>query len=468
VLLSDFIKKSKQQAPRQQRKQAPPQQKKGKPPLLSMMLGQRPVQQLVGDAPAPTQAFWSAVDYPGEMEALLEARTPFGVAVKRMSSATFQRLLTLLKSHRAKVPLFVDSGAYSESRDAPFTDTDWTRALERYVEIAKVAGPRAFFVAPDEIGSFEGTERRLEATGGRLRELLDLGSHVLIAVQPGPGSLTEREARLMRAAGLEGRDNVHPALPWTRKVPVKPSMQELAGFLRARRPEYVHFLGLGEKNRDWDWDRLARIVAKASPATTMSGDSNRFGAMRGYGEGTSRVRPLTRAAEIAELSRMQLAPFAQEYDLVDEQGVPLGQSSENYVNVSAWTSAQQRRDIARHALLQGDMARLFIEDPDDFMQQYSLIDAPYLSDAVDAAWAKRAEGMADDRRRFLATRAVLKPAPTPQQLARMFQRDMGVAMQDERASAWLRRNGVERVRSQEDRRYVADLLERAVLRGERI
>jgi hypothetical protein len=76
--------------------------------------------------------------------------------------------------------------------------------------------------------------------------------------------------------------------------------------------------------------------------------------------------------------------------------------------------------------------------------------------------------MADDRRRFLATRAVLKPAPTPQQLARMFQRDMGVAMQDERASAWLRRNGVERVRSQEDRRYVADLLERAVLRGERV
>jgi len=467
MLLSDAIKKPKKQAAPQQRKQAPPQ-KKEKPALLSMMLGQRPVQQLVGDVPAPTQAFWSAVDYPGEMEALLEARTPFGVAVKRMSAATFQRLLTLLKSHRAKVPLFVDSGAYSESREAPFTDADWTRALERYVEIAKVAGPRAFFVAPDEIGSFAGTEKRLEATAGRLRELLDLGSHVLIAVQPGPGSLTERESRLMRAAGLEGRANVHPALPWTRKVPVKPSMQELADFLRHRKPRYVHFLGLGEKNRDWDWDRLARIVAKASPATTMSGDSNRFGAMRGYGEGTSRVRPLTRAAEIAELSRMQIAPFAQEYDLVDEQGMPLGQSTENWVNVAAWTTADDRREIARRALLPQDMAAVFIENPDDFVEQFDLLDAPFLLDEVDHAWAKRAEGMADDRRRFLATRAVLKPAPTPQQLARMFQRDMGVAMQDERASAWLRRNGVERVRSQEDRRYVADLLERAVLRGERV
>ena len=478
MLLSDFLKKPKKQASRQQRKQAPrpqaaPRQQKERPPLLSMLLGQRPVEQLVGDAPAPTQAFWSAVDYPGEMEALLEARMPFGVAVKRMSSATFQRLLTLLKSHRAKVPLFVDSGAYSESRESPFTDADWTRALDRYVEIAKVAGPRAFFVAPDEIGSFEGTEKRLEATGGRLRELLDYGSHILVAVQPGPGSLIEREARLMRAAGLTKQDNAHPALPWTRKVPVKPSMQELADFLRHRKPRYVHFLGLGEKNRDWDWDRLARIVAKASPDTTMSGDSNRFGAMRGYGEGTSRVRPLTRAADIADLSGGRFAPFAQEYDLVDEQGMPLGQSTENWVNVAAWTTANDRREIARRALLPQDMAAVFIENPDDFVEQFDLLDAPFLLDEVDNAWAARAQRMlggrlSGDRRRFLATREVLKPAPTPQQLGRMFQRDMGVSMQDERAVAWLRRNGVERVRSQEDRRYVADLLEDAVLRGKRI
>lgn len=438
------------------------------PPLLSMMLGRRTGESLVGDVAAPSQAFWSAVDYPGEMEALLEARMPFGVAVKRMSSGTFQRLLTLLRTHRARVPIFVDSGAYSESLDKPFTDADWSRALDRYVEIAKVAGPRAFFVAPDEIGSFEGTERRLASTGGRLKELIDLGSHVLIAVQPGPGSLEEREGRLLRASGLIGIDNVHPALPWTRKVPVKPTMRELATFLAHRKPSYVNFLGLGEKNRDWDWDNLAKIVAKASPGTVMSGDSNRFGAMRGYGEGTSRVRPLTRAAEIAELEGMRLSPFAQEYDLVDEQGTPLGQSTENYVDVAEWTTAEQRRDIARRARLQGDMARVFIDHPEDFMEQFDLLDAPFLSDALDTAWAARAERMAGDRRRYLATRSVLRPAPSQQQLQRMFERDMQMSMDDPRAIKWLRRKGVERVRTQEDRRYVADMLENAVLRGERI
>ena len=183
--------------------------------------------------------FWSGIDYPGEFHALMERRVPFGIATvpsgpgrKGMSLDDFEQLLRLLRStrdSRSSAPIFVDSGAYRETSGTTYTEADWDQVLDRYQRVAEAAGPgasgappRVFVVAPDVVGSFSGTEARLAGRGPQLKALVALGAHILLPIQPGPGTLQEREARLRTAAGvgpagssssrdLQGREAVHPA-----------------------------------------------------------------------------------------------------------------------------------------------------------------------------------------------------------------------------------------------------------------
>ena len=428
-------------------------------------------------APTPTGStlvFWSAVDYPGEYQALLEASTPVGVAVKRMSRRVFDQLVRTIRATRisSPTPIFVDSGAYSEST-GKFSDADWGLVLDRYQALADAGGARVVLVAPDEIGSFAGTEARLEKAAPRLRALLATGAHLLLPLQPGSGSLAEREARLRVAARLSDRRldaQVHPALPWTNKVPDKPSMTELSAYVRTRRPLRLHFLGVGDQNPAWP--ALVAEVHAASPSTLVQGDSNRFGAMRAEG------RPLTRAGQLVDLGVLAVNPFEEgDASLTDEDGETLGHYDESVVDLADWTTPEERRRIATEAGFDSAWVPLFVRDPSAFMDEVDSADWGYLHEAMDAAWVRRSARFAPDRRRHLATRRILTPPPPASALLRALQTESGRPVHDPELRGWLRDRGVlvvdgefrllaGRPNPEAARRRLADALEEDGLHGE--
>jgi len=409
--------------------------------LLSSQVRMFPASGLPGPAP---RVFWSASDFPGDFQALLEAKVPFGVAVKRMTKENFKALVAALRATKnlSKAPVFVDSGAYSESGPR-FTAADWVKVMVRYQALAKIGGDRMYFVAPDEVGSFAGTESRLAAYATELRGLLRAGSHLLIAIQPGPGSLGEREARLLSAAKLSlGRDGaqVHPALPWTKKVP-KPSYAEVRAWLRVRQPTLIHVLGVGDRNKEWS--ALAEMVASASPSTQVQGDSNRWGAMRQEG------RPLTRAGELVDMGLLDINPFdGSDESLTDEEGERLGDETENLFTLHDWTTAAERGRIAKEAVLDESLVDLFVKGSvEDFLEARRALEeetgaGDYLHEALDMAWGRRAERFAPDRRRHLANRHVLRTPPSAESLLRWVETDSGRPRTDLDILRWLKDAGV--------------------------
>lgn len=390
------------------------------------------------NGPTPTpRVFWSASDFPGDFQALLEAKVPLGVAVKRMTKENFNALVAALRATKnlSTVPMFVDSGAYSESGKR-FTEADWVLVMERYARLA-VGGSRMYFVAPDEVGSFEGTERRLANTAPQLRALLRTGAHLLLPIQPGPGSLGEREARLLSAAKLS-RDGaqVHPALPWTTKVP-HPSASQVSAWLRVRRPILLHFLGAGDRNPEWP--ELVEWVRTASPSTQVQGDSNRWGAMRQEG------RPLTRAGELVDMDLLELEPFDEiDADITDAEGEVLGDEEEKLFTLLAWTSPKERSRIAQEAHLDDSLVALFVSGPvEHFIDARSALEeetgaGDYLHEALDMAWGRRAERFAPDRRRHLANRHVLRTPPSAESLLRWVETDSGRPLTDLDIIRWLK------------------------------
>ena len=408
--------------------------------LLSSQVRMFPASGLPGPAP---RVFWSASDFPGDFQALLEAKVPLGVAVKRMTKENYKALVAALRATKnlSTVPMFVDSGAYSESGKR-FTEADWVLVMERYARLA-VGGSRMYFVAPDEVGSFEGTERRLANTAPQLRALLRTGAHLLLPIQPGPGSLGEREARLLSAAKLSlARDGaqVHPALPWTAKVP-HPSASQVSAWLRVRRPILLHFLGAGDRNPEWP--ELVEWVRTASPSTQVQGDSNRWGAMRQEG------RPLTRASRLVDMDLLDLEPFDEvDADITDAEGEVLGDEEESLFTLLEWTSPKERSRIAQEALLDDSLVALFVSGPiEPFIDARRALEeetgaGDYLHEALDAAWVRRAERFAPDRRRHLANRHVLRAPPSAESLLRWVETDSGRPLTDLDITRWLKDAGV--------------------------
>ena len=406
--------------------------------------------------------FWSAVDFAGEYQALMEKGVPIGIAVKparvafkgsatepavpgakgRISEPAFQQLVRLVRATNRtnRVPIFVDSGAYSESATETFIEADWDVVLDRYEALAKAGGDRIFLVAPDAVGSFAGTEARLRKAAPRLRTLLNLGAHILLPLQHRKGSsLAQNAADLERAAGF-GHDDfaqVHPAIPWTNKVPVKPSMDDLAAYLRGRSPARIHFLGVGKENADWK--RISRTVRSASPGTILQGDSNRFGAMRAKG------RPLTRAGRLVDTGALEVDPWSgADADITDEEGESIGEQSENLLDLFAWTTPAERHRIANDAMLEQALVPLFVEGPiEDFLEAREEAErGDYLHEAVDAAWVRRAGRFAPDTRRHLATRRVLSSPPSEEGLLRWLEQEVGLPLSDPRVGAWMAGVGV--------------------------
>ena len=225
-------------------------------------------------------------------------------------------------------------------------------------------------------------------------------------------------------------------------MPVKPSMDALAAYLRGRSPARIHFLGVGKENADWK--RISQTVRSASPGTILQGDSNRFGAMRAEG------RPLTRAGRLVDMGALELNPWSgTDADITDDEGESLGDETENLLDLFAWTTPAERRRIAEDAVLddsdEGEaLIDLFVKGPiEDFLEaREEAGGGDYLYEAVDAAWARRAARFAPDRRRHLATRRVVSPPPSEEGLLRWLEQEAGLPLSDSRVGAWMAGVGV--------------------------
>jgi hypothetical protein len=99
-------------------------------------------------------------------------------------------------------------------------------------------------------------------------------------------------------------------------------------------------------------------------------------------------------------------------------------------------------------MLEEDLLDLFVSGPiEDFFDARAARQEEtgvwdYLHEAIEAAWARRAERFAPDRRRHLATRRVLAPPPSEQSLLRAVERQSGLPVTDPRVVAWMRDAGV--------------------------
>lgn len=459
--------------------------------------------------------FWSGVDFPGEFRAFLEHGVPFGIATvppgpgrKGMSLGDFDQLLRLVRATRNDpTPIFVDSGAYRETSGTTYTEADWDHVLDRYRRVTEAAGPgsrgappRVFVVAPDVVGNFAGTEARLAGRGPALRALVAAGAHVLLPLQPGPGTLVEREVRLRAAAGFgpagsasgrdpHGREAVHPAFPWTKKAKPHPPLESATGdsvaaFLRARRPDRVHFLGVGEKSTaasapQGTWVQIVATVARASPQTQLQADANKLGAM------TAQGRPYTRAGVLVDAEVVALRPFDDDdAEVMDADGNRLGGSTENVVALVDWTTPAERRRIGVAGGLDADEIVLFARDPDRFFEDKGADDetwddrSAWLHAAIDDAWVDRAERFAStalranpdlvgDRRRHLQVRHLLHEPPEAEKLLAWVEKDSGRSVADPAVTTWLQDVAEVRVREIRGKRELglltlpADPVERA-------
>lgn len=198
----------------------------------------------------PSGYFLSGSNRPAEIRSLGTIGLDIGVCVECLSENGIKELEALAGSD---VLVFADSGAFSEVAFSPetgrlevtnpITEQEWSRRLSTMARLARSLGPQLFAVAPDLVGSQEGTLERLGRYSAEVRSLHSAGARVLVAMQKGELEQSDFADAVDRALGF---DSWIPALP-CKKAATSP--EEVARFLASRNPEHVHLLGLGIRNR---------------------------------------------------------------------------------------------------------------------------------------------------------------------------------------------------------------------------
>jgi hypothetical protein len=152
------------------------------------------------------------------------------------------------------IPVFMDSGAYAESKEgAPaLTDDQWEVVLTNYIAVAEAyegTAARSLWLAfPDEVGSQAGTLRRLRKWQGALRDLIKLGVNPIVVLHAG-GSRTRTQFADEVAKILGTRDLVL-GFPVAQRRTTPQELTETLSRLRWR-PKGVHLLGISPKSADW-------------------------------------------------------------------------------------------------------------------------------------------------------------------------------------------------------------------------
>lgn len=240
--------------------------------------------------------FASGSNRPADIRGFAAIGHAIGVAAPEVSPAAEKELCAL---KGMGIPVFVDSGAFSEVEFGPegvkvvaeITEGEWRKRLALYARIAKALGPMAYLVAPDRIGNQEETLKRLATFAKEVREIRAMGAKILVPIQKGTKTQAEFVKDVEQVLGFS--DFVH-AIPSKKKAT---TLEELEAYLKAVRPKEVHFLGLGIKNANAP--AVLELLKKYVPQVAASFDSNLIAATVGRGKDGKKPRVLTAARDKA-------------------------------------------------------------------------------------------------------------------------------------------------------------------------
>lgn len=223
---------------------------------------------------------------------------PIGVAYQEVSPDAEAELVALAGRG---VPVFVDSGAFSEIEFGPtgpivvhpIGHDGWRARLAMYRRLAEALGSDCYVVAPDRIGDQRHTLSLLTAWRDELAGIAAIGANVLVPIQKGDVSQAEFHRAVADVLGFE----FTPSLPSKKNAT---TVDELTEYVREIRPARLHLLGLGAHNRNAALS-LARI-AEHAPNCIVSLDANLIAASVGRSNGPrGGPRVLTRAQDQARV-----------------------------------------------------------------------------------------------------------------------------------------------------------------------
>lgn len=301
----------------------------------------------------PVLHFASGSNQPGEIRGLADIGKAVGASFGRPSPSKrspekWKRdcspacVVELKNAMLEGVPVFLDSGAYSEftaGGKSPITAKMWKERLNVYADLADSGASLANVVAPDKVGDQTESFKRLRKYAPQLRNLIKKGASVLVPLQS--GALTLPQAH-REATKVLKTDRWIPALPFQAETITD---EEFGAYLAAIRPKRVHLLGIGPESK-----RARNVVSqikKNSPDTAVQMDStvirSRVGRARAIG-------PLTAAQDAA---RDELK-MERDYTVEDEPS-------------QLFSKAALRR-IAQYAGLSSAETKKLLADPDTYFQ----------------------------------------------------------------------------------------------------
>lgn len=247
--------------------------------------------------------FASGSNSPSEIRGFAAIGHPVGVSAAHLSPAGEQALHELAGRG---IAVFVDSGAFSEvvfKADGPpevvrpMTEATWASVMGLYRRLAASLGSALYVVAPDRIGDQSESLRRLRRWRATLVELRQLGANIIVPIQRGLEPQAAFDAKCEQALGF---DDYVRGIPSKKKAT---SLGELQAFVKARRPQRVHLLGMGITNRQYE----AFAAAARKYGAELTCDSNLLKASVGRTNGRDNHpaerlggrRVYTRAQDIA-------------------------------------------------------------------------------------------------------------------------------------------------------------------------
>lgn len=319
--------------------------------------------------------FASGSNHPGEILGFADCGHPVGVAIHELRGNALEVLTEIVD-----VPIFVDSGAFSEvvfdpaPRIAKFIDhAEWCRRLDAMEKIARAAGPRAYVVAPDCVAHQAETLDRLERYAHRVRAMARAGANILVPIQKGTIPMVEfwRLAREILAVPLE---RLVASIPMKKDAT---TAAELRVFLEAAQPSRVHLLGLGPK-RD-TFEEIVEVCGAAAPRAELSFDSVAIAAMVGRTNGVGGgPRELTRAQDhAAEVTAERL--FFEGVDGLDY--------TDAIECPSEWATRAALKRFADELELNRAERRALYRDPDGWLETDDRYLEPLVEFALDRMWA---------------------------------------------------------------------------------
>lgn len=217
-----------------------------------------------------TLYFASGSNQPVEIAGFARIGQPVGVSAAHLGAPGEAALRELAGSGKA---VFIDSGAFSEADFPddgppvivrPMSAAKWRHVMGLYLRVGRSLGSQLYVVAPDCVGDQAETLRRLRRYAPVMRELRELGVHIIVPVQRG----AERQAAFdRRCAAALGFDDYVRGVPCKKKAT---DLAQLQAFIDEARPARVHLLGMGIRNKQF----ASFAAAATAHGAELSCDSN--------------------------------------------------------------------------------------------------------------------------------------------------------------------------------------------------